>query len=254
MFVQTQFEFTMKKIFTLLMCATVLTFVSCEDEPLEGDFVSGGTTCEAAVAITAQAALNFLSVNVDNYTQLCTAYRNALQAQIQACGDPDNALQLAVDTLGDCTNDNQQQATDVEGTWLLTAWIGTEPIDLNNDGTESINFLDEMDCYENETIVFNAGGIAVAMSTSFASFIFDIEMGTTNEFDYTVECELENENTDLTWSQTGNTVTIDDGTTVSDFTINGNQISVLIPEGFVAFSSDFTATTTQDLTFVYTKQ
>ena len=243
----------MKKIFTLIMCAAVLTFVSCEDEPLEGDFVTGGTTCEAALAITAQAALNFLSVNNDNYTQLCIAYRNALESQVLICGDPDNSLQAAIDVLGDCSND-QQQATDIEGTWLLTAWIGTEAIDLNNDSTASLNFLDEMDCYENETILFNTDGTGMAMSTSFASFIFDIEVGTTDQFIYTIECEFEDENTNLTWSQTGNTVTIVDGTAVSDFTLNGNQLSIVVPEGFVAFSSDFTATTTQDLTFVYTKQ
>ncbi|MEH6537470.1 MAG: hypothetical protein V7719_13815 [Psychroserpens sp.] len=94
----------MKKIFTLLMCTAVLTFVSCEDEPLEGDFLTGGTTCEEAILNTTQAALSFLGVNDDNYTQLCTAYRNALEAQIQACGDEDGTLQAAVTALGDCSN------------------------------------------------------------------------------------------------------------------------------------------------------
>jgi hypothetical protein len=103
MFVETQFEFNMKKLFTLLMCTVVLTFTSCEDEPLEGDFGTGGLTCEVAVTNTAQAALNFLSVNDDNYTLLCIAYRNALQEQIQSCGDADNSLQQAVDALGNCT-------------------------------------------------------------------------------------------------------------------------------------------------------
>lgn len=318
MFVQTQFEFIMKKLFTLLMCTAILIVVSCDNEPLEGDFGTGGLTCETAVANTAQAALNFLSVNDDNYTQLCNAYRNALQAQIQACGDTDGSLQTVVDALGDCTvaveqdcdsatvaaddaaflfgnatednyaslcniykaalqnlivqcgdddgsiqaeiddlgdctNDIQEPVT-IPGTWLLTAWNGTEAIDLNGDGTESINFLDEFDCYENETIVFNTDGTGVVMSTSFASFIFDIVVGTTDEFEYTIACELEDENTNMTWSQSGNVVIIDDGITVSDFTLNGNQLSIFIPEGFVAFNSDFTATTTQDLTFVYTKQ
>lgn len=253
MFVQTQFKFTMKKIITLIMCTAVLLFVSCEDEPLEGDFLTGGLTCEAAIANTAQAALNFLSVNDDNYTQLCIAYRNALQAQIQVCNDPDGSVQGSVNALGDCSVDNEE-ASDIEGTWLLTAWIGTEAIDLNGDGTASLNFLDEMDCYENETIVFNADGTAVSMSTSFASFVFDIEVGTTDEFIYSFECEFEDENTDMTWSQSGGVVVIDDGMLVSDFTLSGNQLSVLYPEGFFAFSSDFTATTTQDLIFVYTKK
>lgn len=104
MFVQTQFQFIMKKILTLLMCTAVLAFVSCEDEPLEGDFLTGGTTCEQATLNTAEAGLNFLGVNDDNYMQLCVAYRNALEAQILACGDEDGTLQAAVTALGDCTN------------------------------------------------------------------------------------------------------------------------------------------------------
>ncbi|MEM5566204.1 hypothetical protein WNY78_13875 [Psychroserpens sp. AS72] len=108
----------MKKLFALLLFSAVLMFQSCEDEPLEGDFGTGGLTCEVAVANTTQAALNFLSVNVDNYTQLCTAYRNALQAQILACGDADGSLQAAVNALGDCSDsvgsdcDNAQDAVD----------------------------------------------------------------------------------------------------------------------------------------------
>ncbi|WP_040278605.1 WD40/YVTN/BNR-like repeat-containing protein [Psychroserpens damuponensis] len=104
----------MKKIITLLLFTVALTFVSCEDEPLEGDFETGGTTCEVAIANTAQAALNFLGVNDDNYTQLCSAYSTALQAQITACGDPDGSLQLALNALGDCTItgvDNCEDAT-----------------------------------------------------------------------------------------------------------------------------------------------
>lgn len=309
----------MKKISYLLSLFILLTAFTCEDEPLEGDFnEESELSCEIATQNTIDAAIAFLDVTDDNYSQLCITYRNALETQILFCGDPDGTLQTQIDSLGscandvvvddcasataavgvaqaafaqatddnytqlcniyrdtlldliafcgndggtqsvlddleDCTNDNQP-AEGIVGTWLLTAWIGEEPIDLNNDGTESINFLDEIDCYENETFVFNADNTAVTMSTSFATFIFDIVVGTTNEYDYTIECEFENENTNFTWSQAGNIITVDDGTTVTEGTLNGNQLSLFVPEGFVAFSSDFTVTTIQDLTFVYTKQ
>ncbi|WP_298894866.1 hypothetical protein [uncultured Psychroserpens sp.] len=242
----------MKKILTILTCAAIFSFVSCEDEPLEGDFVQGGLTCETATANTAQAALNFLGVNVDNYTQLCIAYRNALEAQIQACGDDDGTLQALVDTLGDCTND--VEPTEVEGTWLLTAWIGEEPIDLNNDDTESANFLDEMDCYNNETIVFNNDGSGTVMSTSYAEFTFEIVVGTTDEYNYTIECIDEIENTDVTWTQSGNTVSITDDFGTTDWTLNGNELSITIPDGFSSSNEDGSIIITQDLTFVYTKQ
>jgi hypothetical protein len=245
----------MKKILMLLLCTTIFTFVSCEDEPFEGDLVgAGASSCATAAGNTAQAAINFAAVNEDTYPQLCAAYRDALEAQIIACGDTDGNLQLAVDALGDCTDQNQQ-ATDVEGTWLLTAWIGDEPIDLNNDGVESDNFLNEMDCYNNETILFSDGGTGVIMSTSYAEFMFDILVGTTNEFDYTIDCIEEDENTNFTWTQTGNTVAITDDFGTTNVTIIGNQISIFVPNGFIAFSSeDVEVTTIQNLTFVYTKQ
>jgi len=87
------------------MCLSILSLASCEDEPLEGDFLTGDTTCEEATINTAEAGLNFLGVNDDNFAQLCIAYRNALEVQILACGDEDGSLQAAVDALGDCTNE-----------------------------------------------------------------------------------------------------------------------------------------------------
>ncbi|WP_156115507.1 hypothetical protein [Psychroserpens sp. Hel_I_66] len=104
----------MKKFFALLMCVVSLTFMTCENEPLEGDFATGGLSCETAAANTVQAALNLVSANQDNYTQLCIAYRNALQAQIEACGDPDGSIQAGVDALGDCSTINFDDCENAE--------------------------------------------------------------------------------------------------------------------------------------------
>ena len=242
----------MKKLSGLFCLFILLSAFQCEDEPLEGDFLTG-VSCEEAILNTANAALAFISVTDDNYTTLCLAYRSALLAQIDACGDTDGSLQAAVDALSDCT-DVVVEDEEVVGTWKLTAWIGEEPTDLNNDGVASANFLNEMDCYTNETIVFNADNTGVAMSTSYASFNFEIEVGTTDEFDYTIDCIEEIENTDATWSQNGNIVSVTSMGDTWDYTLDGNQLSILVPEGFLAFNADFTATTSQDLIFVYTKQ
>lgn len=309
----------MKKLSLLFSIFVLLTAFTCENEPLDGDFLEEDEmSCDIADQNTQDAATAFLEITPETYVQLCIEYRNALEVQILFCGDENGSLQTQINSLGSCVNDivvddcasattavgvaqaafaqatddnytllcniyretlldliefcgtdggtqsvlddlgdcsNGQTTEGIVGTWLLTAWIGEEAIDLNNDGTESENFLDEMDCYENETYVFNADNTAVNMSTSFASFMFDIEVGTTDEFDYTIDCEFENENTNLTWTQSGNIITIDDGTGASfEATLNGNQFSLFVPEGFTAFSPDFTSTTTQDLTFIYTRQ
>ena len=243
----------MKKLFGLLTCMILFVAVTCENEPLEGDFVTGNQlACETAILNSADAALAFAGVTDDNYTQLCTTYKSALIIQIETCGDNDGSLQAAVNSLGDCTI---AQNPGIEGTWLLTAWIGTEGLDLNNDGVESLNFLDEMDCYTNETLVINTNGTAVATSNSYAEISYTIEVGTTDSFTYTIDCIAETEVSNSTWTQSGNIVTFTDGTGEStDWTLDGNELSILIPSGFVSFSEDGTSTTIQDLIFVYTKQ
>ncbi|MFD1063774.1 hypothetical protein ACFQ1Q_11005 [Winogradskyella litorisediminis] len=311
----------MKKILSLLCVFLLCSAFQCDDEPLEGEFVTDTeAACQIASLNTAEAALAFLAADDENYTEICTNYRATLEAQIIACGDADGSLQAIIEELGDCVNnDNPNDAacqtaiaakneaeaqfnasTDanytetcnalklaiqavidecgttaelqsqldglgncilttnpetIEGTWLLTAWNGTEPIDLNNDGEESINFLDEMDCYNNETFVFNNDGTGNSISTSYADIEIFLDPNNSEEFDFTVDCILEDETTPFTWTQSGNIVTTTDAFGTFDWTLVGNTLSTTIPEGFTVINTDdATVNTIQDLTFVYTKQ
>ncbi len=103
----------MKKISALLSFLILFTAFTCEDEPLDGDFVlDDGTdpalSCAEATQNTVTATTNFVGVTLGdaNYIQFCLAYKNALQDQIDACGD-DGTLQTIVDSLGNCGDDNQ---------------------------------------------------------------------------------------------------------------------------------------------------
>lgn len=95
----------MKKLSLLFSVFILLTAFTCENEPLEGEFVTDDPdlTCEQASMNTVTAALNFVSATEATYTQLCIAYRNALEDQIAACGDPDGSIQAGIDVLGICT-------------------------------------------------------------------------------------------------------------------------------------------------------
>ena len=247
----------MKKLGLLLSFFILLTAFTCENEPLEGDFVTddgpNATSCVDAIQNTADAANAFVQATPTNYSQLCNAYVSALEDQLAFCGDDTGAIQTLIDGLGDCNSD--EEPTGIVGTWLLTAWNGEEAIDLNNDGTESINFLDEMDCYTNETIVFNQDNSGVAMSTSYADIEIFIEVGTTDSYDFNITCIEEVENTDMTWTQSGAIISITDEFGTIDWTLNGNTLSITIPDGFsVVNTEDVTIEVIQDLTFVYTKQ
>ncbi|TXD83307.1 hypothetical protein ESY86_17205 [Subsaximicrobium wynnwilliamsii] len=206
-------------------------------------------TATAAVGVTQSA---FSNATAENYTQLCNAYKAALENLIVQCGN-DGGTQSEIEALGDCFNSNQPNA-EVEGTWKLTAWMGENPIDLNNDAQESTNFLDEIDCYTDETLVFNAGGTGVSMSTSYANFDVQLETDSTNTYDYTVDCIAEVENTDFTWTQSGNSLTLIIAEQSYNYTIDGNSLSTLVPNGFTVSNADATITVTEDLTFVFTKQ
>ena len=102
------------KNFILLCCFIILSAFTCENEPLEGEFgVNNSISCEIATQNLLTAVENFASATPtdSNYTQLCLAYKQALQDQILACGD-DGTLQDVVDSLGDCGDDTQPNECD----------------------------------------------------------------------------------------------------------------------------------------------
>ncbi len=309
----------MKKILALFCVFMLCSAFQCDDEPLEGEFLTEDeAACQEASFNAIQAALAFFEVSDENFTSICNSYKEVLEEQISACGDENGSLQAIIDDLGDCTlepdvqacqnaiatmndaemafnNSTDQNYTEtcnalkeaiqsvieacgttteleaqleglgncilttnpesIEGTWLLTAWIGEEPIDLDNDGNESTNFLDEMDCYNNETLVFNNDGTGASISTSFADIEIFIEVGTTNSVDFNVSCIEEDETVNFTWVQSDNIISITDTFGTNDWELDGNTLSILIPDGFsVINADDASINTIQDLTFVYTKQ
>lgn len=153
----------------------------------------------------------------------------------------------------DLTQDNTITLT---GTWKLTSWISSSPVDINNDGVTSTDLLTEFDCYNNETIVFNADGTGISQSTSYADITLELVVGTTDSYEYSVDCIQEIDNFSFNWEQSTNNVTVtDEFNDTYNFTLNQqNQLTIFIPEGFFAANEDFSVTTTQDLTFIYSKQ
>ena len=95
---------TIMKNIGLICCLILLSAFTCENEPLEGEFgVDTSISCEIATQNLTTAGSNFVDSDTEdsNYTQLCLAYKVALQDQINACGD-DGTLQTIYDNLGDC--------------------------------------------------------------------------------------------------------------------------------------------------------
>lgn len=119
----------MKKIFGLSSFIILLLFINCDNEPYEGEIVNEDNACTNAIRAASEAGANYLLVTAadEEHNLLCQIYRDALEDQIEICGDETGDLQEIVDFLGDCTTvfdnpcANAQNATDIAFQEFLNA-------------------------------------------------------------------------------------------------------------------------------------
>jgi hypothetical protein len=156
--------------------------------------------------------------------------------------------------LTSCTNDDDSSNSNdtLSGTWKLTAFNSTTAYDWNNDGTASINILDEVDCLENETFVFGSNNTVVVNNTSFLDLEIELVIGTTDEFTFFVDCEQEISSFSLMYTRDGNSVVFNDDGDLLEGTISGNTLSFLL-EGNIDIE-DENGGTEENITLVYTRQ
>ena len=189
--------------------------------------------CDDAIAATQFAQNSYNAATNENIDELCIAYRNALQYQIQVCGD-DGELQTIVEELGNC----ETIFVETVGNWKLVSWVTDLFRDINNDGIATNEYLDEIDCYNNETITFNADGTGTFFLRSTAEITYTPVEGSATDIDFFVTCTDINVDKTFTWIQNGNSIsiTMSDGTVVNHFR-NGNSLYVAYDDGFFATST-----------------
>lgn len=158
-----------------------------------------------------------------------------------------------------CSSDDDANnvTPSVAGTWKMTAFNMENAYDLNGDGNASINLMDETGCYQNELMVFNADSSGRITSNSYADINLDLVMGTTDEYEYSIECEFDTEVTPFTYIYTDNQVKIIVDDMEVNATISGNTLTYVIPSGMFFEVEDpvsGTVTIVEDVTFIYTKQ
>ncbi|MFY8188555.1 MAG: hypothetical protein ACOVLC_11425 [Flavobacterium sp.] len=146
--------------------------------------------------------------------------------------------------------------TTVNGVYVLTAFNSSVPVDLNGDGVNSTNQLNETTCLNNSFLTLNLNNTFVATSKGI-DIVFNVD-GNGNETSE-IEC-FEESPSNGTWSVQGNNVLFtytEDGESFTDtFTKQGNNLVYTIEDGSVVGTSDngepvyLTAT----ITLIYTKQ
>lgn len=293
----------------------ILLFLSCQNEPYEGDITFEDNSCANAIEASFNAAIDFSSATETDYSVLCQIYRDALQDQIEICGDEDGSLQLIIDELGSCISPDalcaeaeaateiaranyesalindfnelcelykdaleyqievcgdpfgelagfifdlgncQPVFEDTVGTWKLVSWLNDQGIDVDNDGVETFDYLEEIDCYTNETITFNADGTGIFFLRSVAQITYTPD-GLGGE-DFFVDCTSISNSITFTWIQDGNNtviITFQDGSTENYFR-NADSLFKVIAGGFTATNtSNPNETIVEPVTYVYEKE
>jgi hypothetical protein len=298
----------MKKLRLRYWFMLLLLVINCDNEPYEGDFITIDNSCLLVKQATANAAEDFSTTTDDNYSLFCQIYRDALEDEIEICGDEDGSLQLLLDQLDICEVENfceeaiaaseiaritfesaadetiddlcsayknaleyqiqvcgddgtlqnsiddldncETEEVDIVGTWKLVSWNTDEVRDIDNDGVVTNNYLDDMDCYDNETILFNNDGTGTMFLRSTAEFTFT---PTEDGEDFFVACTDLNIDHFFSWTETINSVILlfADGTSMNLFKNGGLYIA--IDDAFYATSTVDDSVITERITFVYMK-
>ncbi|MEN3324366.1 hypothetical protein VP395_11560 [Mariniflexile soesokkakense] len=150
-----------------------------------------------------------------------------------------------------CFNDTDDDYT-IEGVWKLTDWNVADGFDINNDGIVNTNILNEIDCPNNETLVFESTGVVSSNETFNPTIEIALQNGILNSYAFNVVCDEEGIiSFATTYIKNGNVILIDNGIA----NMNRNQLIRVFIDAIKIYNEDFTeVVATKDLTLVYTKQ
>tara|TARA_R110002049_G_scaffold183124_1_gene351081 strand:- start:252 stop:986 length:735 start_codon:yes stop_codon:yes gene_type:complete len=227
-------------------------FLSCDNEPYEGEFIVEDNSCALAIQATESALENYNLATDDNRVSLCHAYVEALENQIVICGD-DGVLLNLINELGDC----EPELFDITGGWKLISIFSLVARDLDNDDELTNDYFEDLNCYTNETLVFNPDGTGTFFYKSYAELQMSSVNGSVDDIDFTVNCIEENLDTEFTWEETDfnlTEVTLNIDNSVLTFFRNEENIFLTKIDGFVVTSlSDNLDSITEDVVCEYVK-
>lgn len=140
----------------------------------------------------------------------------------------------------------------IVGAWQLSAMNVEGGFDINNDGTISSNLLNEIDCINNETLVFESNGVVTSNLTFNPHIKIALLDGTSDDYVFDVVCDEEGViSFATTYAYNNKIVVINE----SIATFGNNQLSRIFEDAIQIYNEDFTeVVATKNLTLVYTKQ
>ncbi len=165
----------------IVICGDEDGFVQTQIDSIGDCSYQQNLNCNQLEALTQTAFLNYQDANASNYAALCNAYRDALQDQINFCGDASGALQLLLDALGSCQTSNSESYVKLVIDNAVRTFVFS-PTNSDIDGNVYFNF-----CFENGSnspYVYLSGNLNVYNQTGLVTIIYRQADGT-EYFNYT---------------------------------------------------------------------
>lgn len=151
-----------------------------------------------------------------------------------------------------CSKDNEDQFTnDLIGSWKLTAWNVEDGFDINKDGVADTNLLNEIDCPNEEVLVFDNNGIVSSDNTFNPTLKIALTSTIESRYSFNVECSEGIVGFSTNYSQNNGSVIIQERVA----SLDNNQLTRVFVGAIKIYNEDYTQViSTRDLTMVYTKQ
>ena len=125
-------------------------------------------------------------------------------------------------------------------------------LDINKDGFADTNLLNEIDCTNNETLIFESNNVVTSNKTFNPDIKIALINGTTNEYVFDVECDEEGIiSFAATYSRSNNQIFINE----SEAILNNNQLTRVSENAINIYDEGFSEViATKNVTLVYIKQ
>ncbi|WP_299678150.1 hypothetical protein [uncultured Dokdonia sp.] len=165
-------------------------------------------------------------------------------------------LAISVSCSSDDDSSNDSILVDGE-TYLLTSFETETSFDLDGDGDASNDLLIETGCLQNNRLIFSTDNTATAVNETFLDIY--VSEDASGNIVQLVECDIDNESIQLTFSQNGNTVNIVDAGETLSGVVSGNTLVFTLNDGFVGEflnedGSDGTFELEETIVLTYTRQ
>ena len=159
---------------------------------------------------------------------------------------------ISITLLTSCTTEDIDDQSSLIGVWKLTSWTINTAIDLDNDGIASTEF--SPGCLIDSDLTFmddSNGTIFYSSSVSYSTRMEDGNMV------FMTACTTDSERVPslMSYTSSDSEIIINKDGVEFVLALNGNTLSMLVPNDFIAKDNETSETTvSQDVTYIYTRQ